>query len=219
MYALKTHFQKLAIFFAFKNLSANGATFLGWLFTLLAASTIIYLNGQSENLFHSSILNQILFFSMPLWIFLRFIYNALDGLIARQQGTATFLGELFNENGDVLSDSILFLSFSQYTWMNPLLMGFVIGSIWFCEFNGIMGKAFPTGTRRYDSLGGGKTERALILGAIFLADFAFNASDMTKIFLFGLVGVLSFLTGIRRAVKAYHFSKGKEYKSFTLYGR
>ena len=45
---------------------------------------------------------------LPVWLFLRMAFNALDGIMAREHQQKSRLGALLNEMGDVVADAALF---------------------------------------------------------------------------------------------------------------
>jgi len=110
---------------------------------------------------------------LPAWLFVRMALNAIDGMLAREHGMKTRLGGVLNEVGDVVSDTALYLPLSSYTpgvlW--PVVF-FTIGAA-LTEFCGVLGQALG-GARRYDGPMG-KSDRALLVGALAAATFAFPA--------------------------------------------
>ena len=52
-----------------------------------------------------------LFLLLPLWMFLRMAFNAVDGMLARDFGQQSALGAYLNELTDVISDAALYLPF------------------------------------------------------------------------------------------------------------
>ena len=51
------------------------------------------------------------FLLLPLWMFLRMAFNAVDGMLAREFGQQSALGAYLNELSDVVSDAALYLPF------------------------------------------------------------------------------------------------------------
>ena len=103
---------------------------------------------------------------LPAWLFVRMALNAMDGMAAREHGMASPLGAVLNELGDVLSDLALYLPLA------PLLPGgpwpaiaFALGAV-LTEFAGLLGQAL--GARRHYEGPMGKSDRALIIGALAL---------------------------------------------------
>lgn len=119
----------------------------------------------------SGILGLLLFMSpnhpvcllfVALGLFLRMALNALDGMMARTFNQQSKLGELLNELGDVVSDTIIFSALFSFSYANNrLVFLFIVLSI-INEFAGVLAKLI-SGTRRYDGPMG-KSDRALLVG-------------------------------------------------------
>ena len=54
----------------------------------------------------------VLFFLLPIWMFLRMALNAIDGMLAREFNQKSPLGGYLNEATDVISDAALYLPFA-----------------------------------------------------------------------------------------------------------
>ncbi len=109
----------------------------------------------------------ILFLLLPLWMFLRMAFNAVDGMLAREFGQKSHLGAYLNELTDVVSDAFLYLPFAFLPHFSPLAVGVVIVLSVISEMTGTV--AVMTGaSRRYDGPMG-KSDRALVLGLLALA--------------------------------------------------
>ncbi len=110
------------------------------------------------------------FLLVPLWMFLRMAFNAIDGMLAREFGQQSKLGAYLNELTDVIADAALVLPFAAVA---PFSMGqapawvatFVVLA-GLSEFAGALGPTVGA-TRRYDGPMG-KSDRAFVLGAIAL---------------------------------------------------
>jgi len=108
-----------------------------------------------------------LYLLLPLWLFLRMALNAIDGMLAREFGHKSALGAFLNELTDVISDAALLLPFAfvpHFGWLGVTLV-VILAAL--CEMTGTV--AVMTGaSRRYDGPMG-KSDRALVLGALGLA--------------------------------------------------
>jgi CDP-diacylglycerol--glycerol-3-phosphate 3-phosphatidyltransferase len=109
------------------------------------------------------------FWLIPLWMFLRMAFNAIDGMMAREFGQQSKLGAYLNELTDVIADAALILPFAAVTPFTGMAAAWVAAFALLaalCEFAGALG---PTvgGTRRYDGPMG-KSDRAFALGALAL---------------------------------------------------
>jgi len=189
-------------------MTANHASVAGVLFFAGVALCFYYSNQYSW-----------LLLCIPVLSFLRFIVNALDGLLARAQGTASPAGEVLNELSDVLGDTISYgILFIVYPAHAGSVFVFII-AIWFCELAGILGKNLPNGARGQESLGGAKPERAVFLSlyALYLYFSPESATAYLSFFLYAL-SVLVVLSGMQRVTKSIKRSRGASYTSHTSYG-
>jgi CDP-diacylglycerol--glycerol-3-phosphate 3-phosphatidyltransferase len=104
-------------------------------------------------------------------LLVRMALNALDGMMARSFNQQSKLGEILNELGDVLSDTIIFCGLFSFQFVSkPILFSFIILSI-VNEFSGVLAK-LVSGTRRYDGPMG-KSDRALLIGLWCVVYFMF----------------------------------------------
>jgi CDP-diacylglycerol--glycerol-3-phosphate 3-phosphatidyltransferase len=106
------------------------------------------------------------FLLIPLWMFLRMAFNAIDGMLAREFAQKSRLGAYLNELTDVISDSALYLPFALVAPFSPLWTGVVIVLAVISEFAGVLGPMVGA-TRRYDGPMG-KSDRAFVFGALGL---------------------------------------------------
>jgi CDP-diacylglycerol--glycerol-3-phosphate 3-phosphatidyltransferase len=107
------------------------------------------------------------FFALiPLWMFLRMAFNAIDGMLAREHGQQSALGAFLNELTDVLSDAALYLPFALVAPFHPFWVGTVIVLAGLSEFTGALGPTVGA-SRRYDGPLG-KSDRAFVFGALGL---------------------------------------------------
>ena len=158
LYRLKPQFQQLlrpiATTLAASGVRADAVT-VGE--TLVSLALGAYLFTQAAN--------PAAFLMLPLWLFLRMAANAVDGMIAREQGPSR-LGIYLNELCDVLSDAALYLPFAAvppFGW--PSVAAVVLLSM-LAELAGALG-ALAGGRRRYEGPLG-KSDRALAFGALGL---------------------------------------------------
>ncbi|VTU37020.1 Inner membrane protein YnbA [Variovorax sp. PBL-H6] len=103
---------------------------------------------------------------IPLWMFLRMAFNAIDGMLAREHGQQTALGAFLNELTDVLSDAALYVPFAWVAPFSPFWVGALIVLAGLSEFTGALGPTVGA-TRRYDGPLG-KSDRAFVFGALGL---------------------------------------------------
>lgn len=211
LYPLKAQFQKFAVQFAHSGLTANHATILGAVFVALTMASF-YFGLQSSD-------PSLWLLLVPTFILFRMIMNALDGLLARAQGTASAAGEIMNELSDVLGDTF---SYGILYFVIPQArtgLVFFLLAIWCCEFLGVLGKSLPAGKRRQESLGGGKPERAVWMGLFALTAYFSPGSIAHSEIFFAVLAVLTGLSAAFRAVRAAQASKNQKYTSDPLFGR
>ncbi len=104
IYQLKPAFQALlrplARGCAKSGITANSMTLAAMCISLMLGGILYFANG-----------NRLLFLLLPLWMFLRMAFNAIDGMLAREFGQKSALGAYLNELSDVVSDAALYLPF------------------------------------------------------------------------------------------------------------
>jgi CDP-diacylglycerol---glycerol-3-phosphate 3-phosphatidyltransferase len=158
IYALKPKFQSLlrplvrALFAA--GISANQVT-------LMACAVSIALGiGLSIDQ------RPTLFVLIPIWMFVRMAFNAIDGMLAREFGQKSALGAYLNELTDVIADACLYLPFAFLPQFSPLWVGVFIVLAVIVEMTGVIGLMVGA-SRRYDGPFG-KSDRAFAIGALAL---------------------------------------------------
>lgn len=137
---------------------------------------------------------------IPLWMFVRMAFNAVDGMLAREHGQQTPLGAFLNELTDVVSDAALYLPFALVLPGHPFWLGLVIVLAGLSEFAGALGTTVGA-SRRYDGPMG-KSDRAFVFGALGLVvSLGWTMPSWTA----GLMPLLAFLialTTVRRVRSA-----------------
>jgi CDP-diacylglycerol--glycerol-3-phosphate 3-phosphatidyltransferase len=106
------------------------------------------------------------FLLIPLWMFVRMAFNAIDGMLAREFGQQSRLGAYLNELTDVIADTALYVPFALLAPFSPAWVGAVIVLAVISEYAGALG-AMVGASRRYDGPMG-KSDRALVFGALGL---------------------------------------------------
>lgn len=106
------------------------------------------------------------FLLVPLWMFLRMAFNAIDGMLAREFGQKSRLGAYLNELTDVVSDTALYLPFAFVMPFDAWSIGTVIVLAILSEYAGVLGLMVGA-SRRYDGPMG-KSDRAFVFGALGL---------------------------------------------------
>ena len=110
--------------------------------------------------------NSSAFLLLPLWMFLRMAFNAVDGMLAREFGQQSPLGAYFNELSDVVSDAALYLPFVAIAPFGWGSVGAVIFLSAVSEMAGALGPMVGA-PRQYDGPMG-KSDRAFLFGALGL---------------------------------------------------
>lgn len=137
---------------------------------------------------------------IPLWMFVRMAFNAVDGMLAREHGQQTPLGAFLNELTDVVSDAALYLPFALVLPGNPFWLGLVIVLAGLSEFAGALGSTVGA-SRRYDGPMG-KSDRAFVFGALGLALALGMPMPGWTALLMPLLAFLIALTTVRRVRSA-----------------
>jgi len=159
IYQLKPRFQALLRpivgRLAAAGVTANQVTLAAMLISL-ALGLGLFLNAGSSGAF----------LLLPLWMFLRMAFNAVDGMLAREFRQQSPLGAYFNELSDVVSDAALYLPFVAVAPFGWGSVGAVIFLSAVSEMAGALGPMVGA-PRQYDGPMG-KSDRAFLFGALGL---------------------------------------------------
>jgi CDP-diacylglycerol--glycerol-3-phosphate 3-phosphatidyltransferase len=159
IYQLKPRFQALLRPMvrrcANAGVTANGATLVAMALSLGLGAALFVFSEQ-----------RALFLLLPLWMFLRMAFNAVDGMLAREFGQKSALGAYLNELSDVISDAALYLPFVAVAPFGWGSVGAVIFLSALSEMAGALGPMIGA-ERRYDGPMG-KSDRAFVFGALGL---------------------------------------------------
>ena len=104
---------------------------------------------------------------VPGVLLVRMALNAVDGMLAREHGHASPAGALLNELADVASDAALYLPLAFVAGVRPQVVVALVLVAALTELAGVLGPTIGA-SRRYDGPMG-KSDRALVLGLLFLA--------------------------------------------------
>jgi len=201
VYKLKPKFQQLLhpllVWLHQKKVTANEITIVAIVFSL--GIGVLFWEASKVPLF---------FLALPVGLLIRMILNALDGMMAREFGQTSRLGEILNELGDVVSDVFIFFPLLKY---HPeslyLVVGFIVLSV-LNEFAGVMGKVLG-GERRYEGPMG-KSDRALLVGIYgLLAYFRVHIAAYSQV-IFGIVIALLLLSTFIRLKKGLYAARSTE---------
>jgi CDP-diacylglycerol--glycerol-3-phosphate 3-phosphatidyltransferase len=106
------------------------------------------------------------FVLIPLWMFVRMAFNAIDGMLAHEFGQQSRLGAYLNELTDVIADAALYAPFALLAPFAPAWVFVVIVLAVISEYAGALGLMVGA-SRRYDGPMG-KSDRAFVFGALGL---------------------------------------------------
>jgi CDP-diacylglycerol--glycerol-3-phosphate 3-phosphatidyltransferase len=140
--------------------------------------------------------SRALFVLIPVWLFLRMALNAIDGMLAREHGQKSALGAYLNELGDIVSDLALTLPFLTVAAFAPLDVWLFALAAVITECAGLIGP-LADASRRYDGPLG-KSDRALVLGALALWSGLALPLPPAATWLWRALIALSVITTIRR---------------------
>ncbi len=145
------------------------------------------------------------FLLVPLWMFLRMAFNAIDGMLAREFGQQSKLGAYLNELTDVIADAALILPFAAIVPVTSDPPFDSTAAVWVAafallaalsEFAGALGPTIGA-TRRYDGPMG-KSDRAFVLGALALWVALAGTLPAWAMWIFPALCVLTGWTIVRR---------------------
>ena len=159
LYDLKPRFQDLLRPFvrllATNGVVANHVTVFAALLSLGVGAAVAT---NAESL--------VWFLTIPVWLFLRMAFNAIDGMLAGEFGQKTPLGAYLNELTDVVSDAALYLPFA---FIAPFSLLSVSAVIFFAALSEFAGALAPmVGAPRQYAGPLGKSDRAFVFGALGL---------------------------------------------------
>jgi CDP-diacylglycerol--glycerol-3-phosphate 3-phosphatidyltransferase len=193
VYDIKPAFQRLlrpvVRLLARLGVTANQVTVAATLLSLLVGIWVLWLGHLRWPLL-----------LVPVTLLVRMALNAIDGMLAREHKLASRLGAILNELGDVFSDTFLYLPLAVIPGVPAWLVVAIVIAAIINEMTGIV--ALQVGAeRRYDGPMG-KSDRAVALGALYLAlGFGAPTTWWVPTFL-GIVLALALLTIWNRAHKA-----------------
>lgn len=188
LYDAKPRFQSLlrplAARLAGTGISANAVTVSALLLSLVYGGLLWGTGGRD-----------LVLLALPAVLLLRMALNALDGLLAREQGQASPLGGRLNEVCDQASDLALYLPFALLlapAW--PVVLVVALGVL--AESAGLAAQA-QGGARRYDGPFG-KADRAAFFGLVAIAEATLGLAPAVVIALFLAAAAAALLTCLRR---------------------
>lgn len=160
-----------------------------------------------------------LLLAVPPLLLLRMALNALDGMLARERGRASALGEVLNEALDVVGDTVAYGVLYFVPGSPRLAVVLFLLATWASEFFGVLGKGLPGGVRRYEAFFGGKPDRAFWIS--LLALLLFLRPDLWRwagAYLGAVTGLVA-ATALWRGWAAVRDARGRAYDARTPIGR
>lgn len=164
VYNLKPKFQQLLVpvleLLHRRQITANAITMAAIVWSVILG-LLLFLSPQ----------HPLYLLAVAFGLLIRMALNALDGMMARTYKQQSKLGEILNELGDVVSDTVIFCGLFALPYSNKALVFlFIVLSI-INEFAGVLAKVI-SGERRYDGPMG-KSDRALVIGLWCIIYFIF----------------------------------------------
>jgi CDP-diacylglycerol--glycerol-3-phosphate 3-phosphatidyltransferase len=189
LYDLKPRFQDLlrpfVRFLATNGVVANHVTVFAALLSL-GVGAAVAINAESR----------VWFLAIPVWLFLRMAFNAIDGMLAGEFGQKTPLGAYLNELTDVVSDAALYLPFAFIPPFSFLSVGTVIFFAALSEFAGALGPMVGASRQYAGPLG--KSDRAFVFGALGLCIGTGFVLPLIFVWMMPLLVLLLIITMVNR---------------------
>lgn len=133
---------------------------------------------------------------LPVALFLRMALNAIDGMLAREHGMKSALGAVLNEIGDMVSDAALYLPLALVPGVPAVWVVLFVVAALLTEAAGLVGPMLGR-ARRYDGPMG-KSDRALLVGALALLLGLGVPAGNWLAWVFGAATLLALWTMVRR---------------------
>lgn len=189
IYDIKPKFQKLltpVLEFLYRSgITANQITISALVLSIIIGVSFWYAS-----------YNQLLFLALPIGLFLRMALNALDGMMARTYNQQSKLGEILNELGDIISDTVIYFPLLVYESEHIYLVVAFLCLTILNECAGILGKVI-SGERRYDGPMG-KSDRAFLIGIYGLLSFFSVPLSKLSFWIFIVLNLLLVMSTINR---------------------
>jgi CDP-diacylglycerol---glycerol-3-phosphate 3-phosphatidyltransferase len=132
---------------------------------------------------------------VPPCVLLRLLLNLLDGQVARSMQIADKWGDVKNEFGDRIADSVIFLCLGFSSYVDARLAALSLGLILCVSYLGILGKALG-GDRIYKGIFG-KGDRMVSLALFSLYPLISANLESYNLFL-GFASIAAVITIIQR---------------------
>jgi CDP-diacylglycerol--glycerol-3-phosphate 3-phosphatidyltransferase len=144
---------------------------------------------------------------LPVTLFLRMAFNAIDGMMAKEHGQATPAGAVLNEISDVVADAALYLPFALIPGLNAPLVVLVVAAGIIAEMAGALGPML--GVARCYAGPFGKSDRAFAFGLFAVLLGVGLAPGLWSTLYLAALLLLSALTILNRARIIVAQARGK----------
>jgi CDP-diacylglycerol--glycerol-3-phosphate 3-phosphatidyltransferase len=200
IYDLKPQFQQLlrpiAASLAKRGFSANEVTLGALVLSIAHGAWLALMPGSAWPLL-----------VLPVTLFLRMAFNAIDGIMAKEHGLASPAGAVLNEISDVVADAALYLPFALIPGVNaPLVVVVVVAGI-VAEMTGALGPML--GAARSYAGPFGKSDRAFAFGLLAVLIGAGLTPGLWSTLYLAVLLLLSALTVLNRARAIIANAKGR----------
>lgn len=139
--------------------------------------------------------NRYLLLLVPPCVLLRLLFNLMDGQIARSMGIVDPWGEVKNEFGDRIADSIIFLGLAYGVYADTRLVALILALILCASYLGIFNKALG-GTRLYIGIYA-KGDRMISLALFTFYPLLTGKLESYNLYLY-LAVIAAFITIVQR---------------------
>ena len=200
IYDLKPQFQKLlrplSAALVRVGLSANEVTLGALLLSVAHGAWLALMPGSPWPLL-----------LLPVTLFLRMAFNAIDGMMAKEHGQASAQGAVLNEISDAIADAALYLPFALIPGLDaPLVVLVVVAGI-VAKMTGALGPML--GAKRNYAGPLGKSDRAFAFGLLAVLIGVGLAPGLWSTLYLAALLLLSALTVLNRARRIVAEAKGK----------
>lgn len=200
IYDLKPQFQKLlrpvAANLAKRGFTANDVTLGALLLSAAHGAWLALMPASRWPLF-----------LLPVTLFVRMAFNAIDGMMAKEHEQASAKGAVLNELSDVIADAALYLPFALIAGLDARLIVLVVALSLIAEMAGALGPML--GAKRNYAGPLGKSDRALAFGLLaVLLGAGLQPGLWSELYLWLLLA-LAIATVINRARQIVAKAKGR----------
>jgi phosphatidylglycerophosphate synthase len=183
-------FKSLASRLAKAGVSANAISVLGMLAGLLAGAALVFTARRPE-------LARALWVAAAAFIQLRLLANMLDGMVAIESGTASKVGELYNEVPDRVSDTAVLVGLGYAAGGDPVWGWAAALAAMFTAYVRTTGKGAGAKSDFRGPMAKQQRMFLVTMTAIICASSALSTSRLPRIVLI-VIAAGSVLTALRR---------------------